>query len=54
MAAAVLAYRLVLPPDSLPLLIGAVALGAAVYLGVVLRLDPTIRAEVEGLARAVL
>jgi O-antigen/teichoic acid export membrane protein len=52
MAGAVLAYRVVLPPDSLALLIGAVALGAAVYLGAVLALDPTIRAEVAGLARA--
>ena len=54
MAGAVLAYRAVLPPDSLPILIGAVVLGAAVYLGVVLRLDPTIRAEVDGLVRALL
>ena len=54
MAGAVLAYRAALPPDSLPLLVGAVALGAAVYLGAALALDPTIRAEVQGLARAVL
>ena len=54
MAGAVLAYRAALPLDSLPLLVGAVALGAAVYLGAVLALDPTIRAEVAGLARAVL
>lgn len=52
MAGAVLAYRVVLPPDSLPLLVGAVVLGAAVYLGAVLTLDPMIRAEVAGLARA--
>ena len=54
MAGAVLAYRAVLPLDSLPLLVGAVALGATVYLGAALALDPTIRAEVAGLARAVL
>ena len=54
MAGAVLAYRAVLPPDSLPILIGAVVLGAAVYLGAVLGLDPTIRAEVDGLIRAIL
>ena len=54
MAGAVLAYRAVLPLDSLLLLVGAVGLGAAVYLGAVLALDPTIRAEVAGLARAVL
>jgi O-antigen/teichoic acid export membrane protein len=53
MAGAVLAYRAVLPPDSLPILIGAVALGAAVYLGAVLAIDPTIRAEVTGLVQAV-
>lgn len=52
MAGAVLAYRVVLPPDSLPLLVGAVVLGAAVYLGAVLTFDPMIRAEVAGLARA--
>ncbi len=54
MAGAVLAYRVVLPPDSLPILIGAVVLGAAVYLGAVLALDPTIRAEVAGLVQAIL
>jgi O-antigen/teichoic acid export membrane protein len=54
MAGAVLGFRTALPPDSLPLLIVAVALGAAVYLGAVLALDPSIRAELAGLARAVL
>ncbi|MEN6518585.1 MAG: polysaccharide biosynthesis C-terminal domain-containing protein [Methanospirillum sp.] len=54
MAVAVLAYRAVLPPDSLLLLVGAVVLGATVYLGAVLALDPSIRAELTGLARAVL
>lgn len=54
MAGAVVAYRALVPPDSLPLLVGAVVLGAAVYLGAVLALDPTIRSEVAGLARALL
>jgi O-antigen/teichoic acid export membrane protein len=54
MAGTVLAYRVVLPPDSLPILIGAVVLGAAVYFGAVLGFDPTIRAEIDGIMRAIL
>ena len=54
MAGAVLAYRVVLPPDSLAILVGAVVLGAAVYLGAVLRFDPTIRDEVASLVQALL
>jgi hypothetical protein len=54
MAVAVLVYRALLPPDSLPILVGAVVLGAAVYVGSVLAPDPSVRAEVAGLVKALL
>lgn len=52
MAVVVLALRAVIPPVSLPIAIGIVALGAGVYFATVLALDPSIRTEVSGLVRA--
>ena len=52
MAVAVLAYRALAPLTSVGLVAGAVVLGAGVYLGVVLGLDASIRAEAGGLLRA--
>ncbi|KAF5047344.1 Polysaccharide biosynthesis protein [anaerobic digester metagenome] len=54
MAMVVLAIRALVPPVNLPIAVGTVALGAGVYLAAVLALDPSIRAEVGGLARAVI
>lgn len=54
MAGVVLAARAVSPIGSVTALVVVVALGAGTYLAAALALDPTIRAELAGLARAIL
>ena len=54
MVVVVVALRTVAAPTSLVFTAGIVALGAGVYLAAVLSLDPSIRAEVTGLARVVI